>query len=385
MDPIKILKRAWAILWSYRALWVFGIILALTTAGAGSGNPGGSPPSRNNPNPNGLTLPQNSLPIGEQMRQFIQQGVQSLGQPPFNTVNFWIGIAIALAVLILIVVVVSAFFRYISETALIRMVDQYEGTGEKATIRQGFRFGWSRTSWRLFLINLLVNLPNIVFVLLLLAVGIIVYLLFASGSPVGSIIGTVAAIGAFFLLIFILIIVDALLYLLRHFFWRVCALEGAGVIESIRHGFTMVRNNWKNAGLMWLILIGLGLAWFVVSLVAFIVLIPVFIVLALVGLIVAGIPALAVFGLTNLFLTAPMTWIIAALVGLPILILVISLPVVFLNGLKEVFRSTVWTLTYRELKALENVALAPVESPTPTEGPAPVEGSAPSEGSASEA
>ena len=34
MDHIKILKSAWYILWSYRALWVFGLILAL--AGAGS-------------------------------------------------------------------------------------------------------------------------------------------------------------------------------------------------------------------------------------------------------------------------------------------------------------------------------------------------------------
>src|SRR3972149_6807509 len=40
MDPIKILKRAWHILWSYRALWVFGLILAL--AGAGSSGNGGN-------------------------------------------------------------------------------------------------------------------------------------------------------------------------------------------------------------------------------------------------------------------------------------------------------------------------------------------------------
>src|SRR5512142_967147 len=36
MDPVKILRRAWAILWSYQALWVFGLILALATAGAGN-------------------------------------------------------------------------------------------------------------------------------------------------------------------------------------------------------------------------------------------------------------------------------------------------------------------------------------------------------------
>ena len=36
MDYGKILKRSWNILWSYRALWFFGILIALTTAGGGS-------------------------------------------------------------------------------------------------------------------------------------------------------------------------------------------------------------------------------------------------------------------------------------------------------------------------------------------------------------
>jgi hypothetical protein len=36
MDPVKILKRAWHILWSYRALWVFGLILALAAGSASS-------------------------------------------------------------------------------------------------------------------------------------------------------------------------------------------------------------------------------------------------------------------------------------------------------------------------------------------------------------
>ncbi len=359
MDPIKILKRAWTILWSYRALWIFGIILALTTASGPGGNPGGSQ-SHNNPNPNGFTFPQNGQPIEQQFNQFIQQGLQSL-TPPFNTVSFWIGIGIALLVIILILVIVLAFFRFISETALIRMVDQYEQTGEKASIRQGFRFGWSRTSWRLFLINLLVSLPNIVVVLFLLGAGLVVYLMFSSGNAALSIASVVALIGVFFLLIFVLIILDALLNLLRHFFWRVCALEGAGVIESIRRGFGLVRRNWKDAGLMWLTMIGLGLAWIIVSIIAFIILIPVFIVFGLVGLVVAGIPAAAVYGLTSLFFSAPVTWIIAALIGLPILILVVSLPVVVLNGMKEVYRSIVWTLTYRELKALESVALPEIQ------------------------
>ena len=41
MDHIKILKRAFNITWVYRALWVFGIILALTTGGnSGSSSQG---------------------------------------------------------------------------------------------------------------------------------------------------------------------------------------------------------------------------------------------------------------------------------------------------------------------------------------------------------
>jgi len=39
IDIGKILKRSWAVLWSYRVLWIFGILLALT---AGSSFNGGN-------------------------------------------------------------------------------------------------------------------------------------------------------------------------------------------------------------------------------------------------------------------------------------------------------------------------------------------------------
>ena len=42
MKHFQILKRSWDILWSYKVLWIFGIILALTTASASSsGSQGG--------------------------------------------------------------------------------------------------------------------------------------------------------------------------------------------------------------------------------------------------------------------------------------------------------------------------------------------------------
>ncbi len=368
MDPIKILKRAWTILWSYRALWIFGILLALTTAGGGGGT--GTSSSTRGFNPGGTNPPQGQ-PSG-QIPPFFQGIIQSFERPPFNDVNFWIGFAAVVLFVIQILVVVSAFLRYISETALIRMVDQYEQSGEKATIRQGFRWGWSRTSWRLFLINLLLSLPNILAAFAIAASIGIVVLLFSTGSPLASVMSVVAFIGILFLLIFVLILYNALMNVLRHFAWRACALEGAGVFDAIRLGFGLIKRNWKNVGLMWLIMIGLGIAWGIAMIFAFILLIPVFIIMAVVGVVVAGVPAALVYGLTSLFISAPLNWIVAALVGLPILFLVIGLPIVFLRGLMEVFRSTVWTLTYRETKALESVALvAPPVVPETPETPLP--------------
>ena len=37
LDPIKILQRAWHIVWNYRTLWVFGLILALAAGGLSNG------------------------------------------------------------------------------------------------------------------------------------------------------------------------------------------------------------------------------------------------------------------------------------------------------------------------------------------------------------
>ena len=59
-----------------------------------------------------------------------------------------IAAGIALLLVVLVLAFVGAVVRYVSETALIRMVDQHEVTGEKLGVRQGFRLGWSPVSRR---------------------------------------------------------------------------------------------------------------------------------------------------------------------------------------------------------------------------------------------
>jgi len=357
MDPIKILKRAWHILWSYRALWVFGLILAL--AGAGSHGNGSNSSSRHEANPQSSQ----QQPLPQDMREAFKQGSQEM-QRLFNegltkagiskeelSTLIWIGVIFV--VLCLIFGLVLAVARYVSETAVIRMVDEYENTGTKMTIKQGFRIGWSRTSWRLFLINLLVNLPLILgIVLLLTGVGIAIFRSMSQGFQQPATFTIVALIGVMFLLIFVVAIISIFLGLLRHFFWRACALENLGVRESLSRGFQMARENWKNIGLMWLVMIGLGIVWAIVSIIAIILTIPVVLVTAVAGALVAVIPVLLAGGLTSLFLHGWLPWIVGTLFVLPLFFTIAFSPWLLLGSWQTVFASTVWTLVYRELKAL---------------------------------
>ena len=351
MDQIKILKRAWQILWSYRALWIFGLILALTTSsgsfwrgGSGHGGDGGGDQRPFNISP-GQTFNEGI----RELQSWFRSGLPPLGisQQEIQAL-IWIGIILLVGLVIL--GVGMAIARYVSETAVMRMVNDYEESGVKTSIRQGFRYGWSRTSWRLFLINLLISLPVFLFVLVLLLVGVGIYVLVSQGNQVMTVTGIVGGIGFLFLTIFLVAIISVVLSLLRQFFWRACALEQIGVRQALRQGFDLVRQNWKSVGLMWLIMIGLGIAWSIGIVVAFILMIPVMLATALAGIIVGALPLLIVAGVTSLFLNGPLPWIVGALAGLPWFALIAFSPMAFLQGLASVFTSSVWTLTYRELR-----------------------------------
>ena len=93
-----------------------------------------------------------------------------------------------------------------------------------------------------------------------------------------------------FITIFVVVVLTILLHLLRNFFWRICVLENAGVRESLQRGFAMVLENWKNVGLMWLVMIGLGIVWAIASIILFIVTIPLVIVTAVIAVARSGGP-----------------------------------------------------------------------------------------------
>lgn len=350
MDHIQVLKRAWEITWHYRVLWIFGIIIALVTAGGSPNNPG-DPGNRGD-------VPVQYEFHGEDWPFWRDFEPPEIPAEVFGvTIGVVIAIFAALVCFILLLSVAFAIARYVSETALIRMVDDYEGTGEKRRIRDGFRLGWSRSAWRLFLINLVINLPTAVvfIVLFLLPIALITFSAIAldrgSIAVAVGVVGIVAGVGLIFLAIFLAIVVGVALILLKHFFRRACVLENRGVFDAIRAGFGVVKRHLKDAVIMEIIMIGLGLAWALLM-------IPVTILLLILGIVVIAPLALVVGGLAT-FLGGPVMWILAAIFGIPLLILVMGAPLLFLNGLTEVFTSSTWTLTYRELRALEGMQVEP--------------------------
>ena len=361
IDFRKILIRAWHILWNYKTLWIFGILLAITSGGTSSGNGGSSSRTSSGNGPSGFNP--NNWPFLQNLNAWFQENIVPLFLHPEQHLATWIWIGVAILLLGLVVGIIFSILRYVSEAAVIRMVNEYEQTGTKATFKQGWRMGWSRAAFRMWLIDLLIGLLSLPFIAVLAGLGLAVYLTAKGGMntfAVGSIVVSIAC--AFvFILAFVLLMI--LLGLSSNFFKRYAALENTGVRDSFRRGWEMFKQNWKSASLMWLILLGVGIVYGVASLILTVFLIPVFIVLALPGLIVAVVPALAAFGLASLFTSSPLNWIIALLVGIPFFFLVVGSPLLLIGGWAQIFNSAVWTLTYREMKALEVVA--PPQSAAP--------------------
>ena len=363
IDIGRILKRAWHILWNYKILWIFGILLAITAGGRGGGGNGGSSGSQINSG----NLPSSTNPdiarLFEGLNIWFQQNINPIFSHPEHYISLFIWIGVALLVFFLVIAAITALIHYPSETAVLRMVDEYERTGVKLGFRQGWRKGWSRAAFRLWLIDLVViGLPTLVFLLIMTGLGTAIYFSATSSNQASAALGLVAAVGSLLVVVFAFIVLMIFVGLLRQFFARMAALDGTDVGQSFRLGWEMFKRNWKSAALMWLVMLGLGIAYVLVSLVLLILLIPVFLVLAIPGLIVAAIPALVVYGLVSLFLSGPLTWILAVLVGLPFLFLVAGSPLLLIGGWVQIYSSSVWTLTYREMKALEGV--------TPSQAPA---------------
>jgi hypothetical protein len=354
--------------WRYRALWIFGALLALTTVNgfyfgynphrveAGRWTPikvaegytfylPGEGPAIDLTDPEGFSIHLDGRELRELEALFTE------------VIPRWIwAIVIVAAIVLAGLLLVGTIARYVAEAALIRMVNATEESGERLSVGQGFRLGWSRSAWRLFLIDLVIHLPVRLVLAVLFLLALSPLLLWVSGSVAAGAVGTLFTTILLFLVVVVAIAASAALSLLIHTIRRACAIEGLGVIASIRRGLAVARAHLKEVVVVWLMWIGVRLAWMVLAVPVMILIFPATLLFVVVGAVLGGLPAVAVGALLSPFLGDVAPWIVGAIVGLPIFILVMSAPMLFLSGLVEVLKSGTWTLAYRDLRALESAA-----------------------------
>lgn len=378
MDYTKILKRSWGVVWNYRVLWIFGILLAMTTI-------------------NGFFLPYNRTDnryyvVDNYIRftddfhiYFPGEGVHIDMRVPGNPVIHldpgWVelrdntnwplvdeiignirAILISGLVVLAFFIVLGAFLRYSAEAALIRMVDETESSGEKLSFRQGLRLGFSRSAWRLFLIYMVIFLPLVLVFILLFVLAISPLMLWISGNAAAGKFGTLLSVGLLILYGMLVFAVSVALSPLLPLFRRACVVDGLGVGASIRQGFRLISKNFVEVLVVWLIWIATRLVWMLAMIPVFFLLLPVILLFILLGSVITSLPAATIGGLLSLFMQGAAPWIIGIIIVVPIFLLVAFAPLFFASGLVEVFKSSTWTLAYRDLRVLERSAEKPATS-----------------------
>lgn len=364
----EIFGRAWDYARTYRALWLLGAVLALTTVNGlffvydWDRDPGW----------HGFKIVDGRLyvPDGDLIIDFRDPGWPTVEIEGWNsdevqdllTWQWWreelsddvLAVVIASLVVVAGATLLGIIGRYIAEAGLIRVVARTEESGERIGMRKGLRMGFSRSAWRLFGIDVVFFLLKVLVYLGLLAGALSPLLLWQTRSNAAGAAGTAVAVMLVFLWLVVVMAIGALLSMLIQVIRRACAVDGVGVVASIRRGSRTVRSHAKEVAVMWLAWLGVRLAWTLASIPVLILISPLLLPLVLVGAIAGGLPAIAVAGALSPVLGGPFHWIVGAIVGGPIFLLVLMAPMLFLGGLVEVFKSSMWTLSYRSLRSMES-------------------------------
>lgn len=349
MKHTLILKKAWRNVVSYRGLWILGILMVLTTF-SGRWTFLVGPRDQHELSSEGIKV---ELRDDETFWQALERTLETeladvdrdlerFFATEFGiVVNSRVGTYLAiLAGAALVLYIAGRVARYVSETALIHMVDRHEESGEQLSIRQGLRLGWSRAAWRLSLIDLVVTIAAAAAGIALFSLVLSPIALWINGGETAVIVGGFLTASLLLLAIFVVIIFAGLVTLVRMMARRACVLEGLTVTGSIRRGYAMVRASLKDVILMGLATAGINGFWPVVIGTAALLLLSA-------GLLMGALPALIFASLSD-----PAT-LPAAILGGTFFILVVVAPLVFLEGLLRVFFSSVWTLAYGQLRDLE--------------------------------
>jgi hypothetical protein len=368
MNHTEVLKQAWRTAWHYRALWIMGMILALTAAAWGPATLYDLDEDWRDYE-RGITITRmGDETFVQAFRRSVQEEIQEvrreiaqadreldellaeLGIPLRSNLLLFGTVLLSLGVVLYLIGRVA---RYVAETSVIRAADDYAKTGERRRFWKALGMGWSVRAWRMFLINLLVNLPFAVFGVAMFATIFAPIFWWVHGSEFVIITFALLTGGLSLVAIFLMIAAGAMLSLVRVLAWRACALEGLGVWASVRRGFATLGKHLVDVGLTWLIAFLVRWGWRLVMA-------PVVFLLIGGGLVAGGLPATLVGAATSLLTESAAPVFLALAVGISIFAVVLAAPVVFLEGILQVLLSSIWTLAYQDLRRAESLQPVPV-------------------------
>lgn len=369
-----LINRSWKILWRYRVLWFFALLLALTggAGGGGGSGGGGSSSTANLPSAGeewfngdpGSWFEQGDMPAWMQEAvTWFEETIVPRVSTEADAIRFGLAVVGIVVAISLVTSLLLALVRYPSETAVMRLVDDHEHTGSRQSFKQGWKLGWDKRAWKLFLVDLLIGTPAFAIVMLLVGLIVIMILNMAETSldtlPAPVILAIVFI--ALFFVVFALFM--SLVSLLRQYVARFVTLEGTGVGEAFKRGWQFFTSRFWGTVVLGLVQMGLGIAFGFGAIIAFFLLIPAYAVMAIPGAVVAALPGGLAYLLANISLPAAVAVAVGLLVAIPIFFIITFTPLSFLSGMFAVFTSNMWTLAFR--------TLTPFGSPLPVSGDVP--------------
>lgn len=330
MPYTKLLKRSFEIVRHQRALWILGFIFALFGGGGSAGGGGGGG---------------NSASWSESGSDF--------GQTPFDGVSpalpesFDAQTLISLVLLFGCIMIGLAIFAFvIRNVALAGLIHGSEraAAGEELQWRELWRAGWSQTGRRLMGLKLLLGIPTLLTLLIVFIVGLttafsVMQSLEAGESPdftfMPLILGTIGTLICLFMLVWLLTWV---LGMIGNYAGRTIVLEERPMMEALREGWTLFKNNVVDTVIFSLIL-GV-IKWVMGFVVAILVII--------VGLVI---------GLPLFFFLLSLEFPVALTAGLLIpAVLLLVLFASMLYGPLLAYLETTWTLVWQHLMQTEKRA-----------------------------
>lgn len=298
MEYSKILKQAFEFTKKHRSMWWLGMLVA--SSGGGASN---------------INIPsdfgESAGPSGAEMDAYVRTFTDW-------AVTYWY-ILVMIGLLLLALALLSIVLHFIATAGMYYGANDAR-LGKKPTFKNMFKAG-VKPFWRLAGLHILIGLGSF------LAIGIPLALIILLGI---TIIGLVVAIPAFIIFIIALFPFIAALSIITTYASQYVVLEDARIIDSLRQAWKLFRSTLGDSVVMYLLSIVVGIAMFLITAaVAIMVMIP-----------------FAIIGFIAYNASGWIPVIIVAAIGL----ILLSVILLIIKGIKHTYAFNMWHLTFAELK-----------------------------------